>query len=393
MNNISESANSKSADLEVFFTMLDVPIYCNLLWSDRQAAVNCPKGDIKLAFCPNTGLITNVAFDPNKLDYDQDYENSLHYSPKFQQYAQALAEDLVKRHQLKQKNIIEIGCGKGDFLISLCELGDNRGVGFDPSYVPRNEHEPWRDRVQFIQDFYSQRYQTYSADFICCRHTLEHVSDPDKILQPLRKAIGDRLETVIFFEVPNAIDTFRRLAVWDIIYEHCCYFVPASLVQAFVNNGFEVKRVNEVFNGQFLCLEALPVSSDRGKTKVEVEPLDTIQEDIATFTNKFNNKLAFWSDKLAHVAQKSRKAVAWGAGSKGVTFLNLLKEHDTVEYIVDLNPRKQGKYVAGSGQEIVAPEFLTKYQPELIIIMNPIYETEIRQLTRDLGLNPEFMCV
>jgi SAM-dependent methyltransferase len=393
MNHISESANPKSADLDVFFTMLDVPIYCNLLWSDRQTAINCPKGDIKLAFCPDTGLITNVAFDPNKLDYDQDYENSLHYSPKFQQYAQSLAEDLIQRHQLKQKNIIEIGCGKGDFLISLCELGDNRGVGFDPSYVPRSEHESLGDRVQFIQDFYSQRYQSYSADFICCRHTLEHVSDPDKILQALRKAIGDRLETVIFFEVPNALDTFRHLAVWDIIYEHCCYFVPASLVRAFVNNGFEVTRVNEVFNGQFLCLEALPVSSDKGDTAVQVEPLETIREDLATFTSKFNDKLAFWSDKLAQIARKGQKAVAWGAGSKGVTFLNLLKEHDSVEYIVDLNPRKQGKYVAGSGQEIIAPELLKEYQPELVIIMNPIYESEIRQLTLDLGLNPEFMCV
>lgn len=393
MNHISESANPKSADLEVFFTMLDVPIYCNLLWSDRQAALNCPKGDIKLAFCSDTGLITNVAFDPNKLDYDQDYENSLHYSPKFQQYAQSLAQDLVQRHQLKQKDIIEIGCGKGDFLISLCELGDNRGVGFDPSYVPRSEHEPLSDRVQFIQDFYSELYQTYSADFICCRHTLEHVTDPVKLLQPLRKAIGDRLETVIFFEVPNALDTFRHLAVWDIIYEHCCYFVPASLVKAFVDGGFEVKQVKEVFNGQFLCLEALPVSSDKGTAAVEVEPLETIRQDLATFTSKFNDKLAFWSDKLAQIRQKGQKAVAWGAGSKGVTFLNLLKEHDTVEYIVDLNPRKQGKYVAGSGQQIVAPEFLKEYQPELVIIMNPIYELEIRQLTRDLGLNSEFICV
>jgi SAM-dependent methyltransferase len=393
MNYLSESIKEKSTDLEVFFTMMDVPIYCNLLWSERQAALNCPKGDIKLAFCPQTGLITNVAFDPNKLDYDQDYENSLHYSPRFQAYAQSLAEDLVKRHQLEEKEIIEIGCGKGDFLISLCQLGNNHGVGFDPSYVSRDEHKPLADRVEFIQDFYSEAYDNYQADFICCRHALEHVQDPADLLKPLRKAIGDRLETVIFFEVPNALYTFRHLAVWDIIYEHCCYFVPASLVQAFVNHGFTVNHVEEVFESQFLCLEAVPAREQIGNVTAKFEPLEALRQDLESFSSKFANKLTFWSEKLAQIVQQGKKAVAWGAGSKGVTFLNLLKENNTIEYIVDLNPRKQGKYVAGSGQQIIAPEFLSEYQPDLIIIMNPIYEQEIRQKVTNLGLNPEFLLV
>ncbi|OLT57853.1 hypothetical protein [Moorena bouillonii] len=53
-----------SADLEVFFEMLAVPVYCNLLWRSRQTAQNCPKGDIKLGFCPSCGFISNLAFDP-----------------------------------------------------------------------------------------------------------------------------------------------------------------------------------------------------------------------------------------------------------------------------------------------------------------------------------------
>jgi hypothetical protein len=60
---------------------------------------------------------------------------------------------------------------------------------------------------------------------------------------------------------------------------------------------------------------------------------------------------------------------------------------------VDLNPRKQGMYIAGVGQKIVYPEFLQDYQPEIIIIMNPIYEQEIRQLTDNLGLKPELILV
>jgi SAM-dependent methyltransferase len=396
MNDTSKQINTVEVPptLEVFFEMLNVPIYCNLLWSEREAAINCPKGDIKLVFDPQSGLIYNAGFDATKLDYDRDYENSLHYSSRFQEYAHSLAEDLVKRHQLDRKDIIEIGCGKGDFLISLCELGNSRGVGFDPTYVPRSEHEHMSEQVQIIQDYYSDKYQDYQADLICCRHTLEHILNPDDLLQSLRKAIGDRLNTEVFFEVPNGLHSFRNMAIWDIIYEHCCYFVPISLIKAFVANGFEVKDVRETFDGQFLCLEALPVELDRiaSNSSDDSQEIKALKNDLDEFTSKFQSIVTTWREKLAKIAQKAQKVVVWGAGSKGVTFLNIFNDGD-IEYIVDLNPRKQGMYLPGSGQKIVPPEFLQDYQPDLVIIMNPIYEEEIRQLTASLGVNAELICV
>jgi hypothetical protein len=75
--------------------------------------------------------------------------------------------------------------------------------------------------------------------------------------------------------------------------------------------------------------------------------------------------------------------VVWGGGSKGVMFLNTLRPERGVEYMVDINPRKRGMYVAGTGQQIVSPEFLRAYRPDTVIIMNAIYGEEIRgQLDR-----------
>jgi len=105
--------------------MLDVPVYCNF-WTEQQSARNCPRADIKLAFCPVCGFITNVSFNTILLKYAQNYENSLHYSPRFQDYAQSLAGQLVN-HNLHDKDIIGIGSGKGIFIM-LCELGNNRAV-------------------------------------------------------------------------------------------------------------------------------------------------------------------------------------------------------------------------------------------------------------------------
>jgi hypothetical protein len=91
--------------------------------------------------------------------------------------------------------------------------------------------------------------------------------------------------------------------------------------------------------------------------------------------------------------QAGKKAVIWGAGSKGITFLNTMGSASLIEYAVDLNPRKQGMFITGSGQQIVAPQFLQSYQPDVIFVMNAIYRQEIEQMVADLGLTVEFVCM
>ena len=96
--------------------------------------------------------------------------------------------------------------------------------------------------------------------------------------------------------------------------------------------------------------------------------------------------------KLEKIEGRGQRVVVWGAGSKGVTFLNTLNNL-SIEYVVDINPRKQGMYLPGTGQMIVPPAFLRDYQPAVIIVMNPIYKSAIRQLTKKLGLTTKFMYV
>jgi hypothetical protein len=90
--------------------------------------------------------------------------------------------------------------------------------------------------------------------------------------------------------------------------------------------------------------------------------------------------------RLEEGVKSKQRLVIWGGGSKGVTFLNALKAEREVEYVVDVNPRKQGRFVAGTGQEIVAPEFLVDYGPHAVLVMNPIYEGEIRRRLNELGV-------
>ena len=382
-----------ASDWEVFFEMLSLPIFCNVLWSEQQVARDCDRGDIRLSFCRHCGFIGNRDFDPSLLTYAESYENSLDFSPRFQAYARNLATKLISDYDLHRKKIIEIGCGKGDFLVSLCEMGNNYGVGFDPTYVPLPEHKKLSDRVQFIQDFYSEKYSEYQSDFIVCRHTLEHVQYPPALLNSLRHVIGDRVNTSVFFEVPNGLDTFRHMAIWDIIYEHCCYFTPVSLIYAFAQSGFQIDRLSQEFQGQFLCLEAVPRNQKDNPLADLTREVAQLADDIDAFKINFQNKIQAWQEKLNQTIDEGRRAVVWGAGSKGVTFLNLLKTRDHIEYVVDINPRKQGMYVAGTGQKIIAPEELVAHCPDDVFIMNSIYKDEIQQNLANLGLQPELMCV
>ena len=81
--------------------------------------------------------------------------------------------------------------------------------------------------------------------------------------------------------------------------------------------------------------------------------------------------------------------VIWGAGSKGVSFLNTVDPDGTIRYAVDINTRKQGRHVAGSGQEIVGPDDLVAISPAKVVVMNPNYRVEIETGLRARGLTAE----
>ena len=72
-----------------------------------------------------------------------------------------------------------------------------------------------------------------------------------------------------------------------------------------------------------------------------------------------------------------------------MAFLTTLNVRDEIAYAVDINPHKHGTFMAGTGQEIVAPEFLREYRPDMVIVMNSIYCAEIRRELDRMGVEAE----
>jgi 2-polyprenyl-3-methyl-5-hydroxy-6-metoxy-1,4-benzoquinol methylase len=361
-----------SQEIDEFLHIPAVPVHCNRLWDSYSAAVAAPRGEIRLVFCLTCCHVFNQAFDPSLVEYDPEYENSLFFSPRFRQYAQSLAVSLVRRYDLHRKTILEVGSGTGEFLRLLCELGENDGLGFDPSYGPEGQ-QPTRGSIQYFPEFFTRDQLNRHFDFGVCRHVLEHLDQPGKLLDILRV-----VNSTLFFEVPNAIFTLRDLGVWDIIYEHFSYYTPVSLIKIFQRGGYGIQRIADTFNGQFLTIEAIPSEQSDLIFENSMASSSEIKEWVAAFSGQYQRQLAFWDREITKMRAKNQRVVVWGAGSKGITFLNALPTSKLIKFIVDINPRKLDRYIPGAGQKIVAPEFLKALQPDTVILMNPNYQDEIR---------------
>ena len=379
---------------EVFFELKQTPVNVCVQWPTREEALRCARGDIRLAFCGQCGFVWNEAFDAGLLDYSQAYENSLFCSELYEQYTRQLLGRLIDRYALVGKTMIDIGCGKGDFLYMFCELSGGRGIGFDTSYEEVADDHGLGERVEIIRDFYSEAYKDYQADVVASRYVFEHIEEPGRFLETVRSAIGQRRRAVVYFEVPNVSLILRELCIWDIIYEHCSYFGASALREVFERHGFEVLDVYEGYGGQFLAIEArvkegrtAEVTTGQGRQG----ELERMRGEVERFREQYEQLLALWRGRLAGWAAKGKRAVLWGAGSKGVGLLNALGVTEQIKYIVDINPRKAGKYVAGTGQRIVGPEFLREERPDVIILPNPIYREEIAARVSELGLQAEFI--
>ena len=371
-----------------FFDLRNVPVFCNVLWEEKKRAAGAAKGDVKLVCCEGCGLIYNTAFEASKVEYAPDYENALHFSKSFQAFAAQLAEGLVARHGLTGKTVAEIGCGDGYFLKQMVRAGASRGIGFDPSMEQQDKRGFMDESVEIVPKAFQAGNLPTHFDLVICRHVLEHLRDPLGLLAGIREATGRR-QSALYFEVPNTGWILQSCSLWDFIYEHYTYWTGPTLEALFARAGFHILKTDTGFGDQFLMIEAVAGGNAAAPVRAEGD----IGEQAANcqrFGEAAKMHLDRWQHDLGGFADSGRKVAVWGAGSKGVTFVNAVPAaHEAVACLVDLNPRKQGKFVAGSAHPILAPERLAELRPDVVIIPNALYEQEIGAELSKMGVEAE----
>ena len=125
----------------------------------------------------------------------------------------------------------------------------------------------------------------------------------------------------------------------------------------------------------------------------EEDDLPTVESAVRAFADRCGSVMQHWQNTIDQIVKDGGRPVVWGSGSKGVSFLTTLGVGKAIEYVVDINPHRHGKFMPGSGQPIVGPDMLADYAPTHVIVMNPIYCDEIGRDLERLGISASLLAV
>jgi SAM-dependent methyltransferase len=371
-----------------FLDLGDVPVFCNVQWATREEALAAASGPLALSACLDCGHVFNHAFDAARLAYAPGYENSQHASSVFRSYAERLVDRLVDQYGIRNRAVVDIGCGRGDLLAMLCERGGNNGFGFDPSYAGMTAADGNR-RFTVRREFFGPEHAAaIRPALVSCRHVLEHVEDPVDFLRTLRTTMEACGDAVLYLEVPSGEELLVSLGLWDYLYEHVSYFSAQSLEAVLNTAGFEVLAMRRDFGGQFLCADARIAA----RTSTLQPSIGQSEAFVRSAAQGMLGRLQRWRQWTSELPTGGEVAL-WGAGSKGVMFLNLLGLNTSgkIDRVVDQNVDKHGRFVSGTGQAIVSPEGLKGSEVDQVVLMNGIYAAEIRARMQVLAINPKLV--
>lgn len=338
-----------------------LPVFQNRMFRTQEEARECVRGDVVLVRDMETGLIFNQAFRQELMQYDADYQNEQAVSSVFREHLHEVSS-IISKH-FHNQTLIEVGCGKGYFLEHLSALGF-KITGLDPTY---EESSPNVIKAYFTPEI------GLSADGIILRHVLEHVQNPVDFLKHIADSNGGAGR--VYIEVPCFDWICKRRAWFDVFYEHVNYF----RISDFRRILGRVYEAGHIFGGQYLYVVADLASLGRPRLS---EPDDF--DFPADFLDTVVHYTGMIKAQRMENAQGRRRSIIWGGASKGVIFaLFMQRAGVSVDFVVDINTAKQGKYLAGTGLRVSSPdEVLVEVgQGSTICVMNENYLQEIRQMT------------
>ena len=378
------------ATLAPFADLGDIPVLCGVHWADPEAAEASPVGRMVLAYCPSCAYVRNVAFDPAVMVYDTTMDTNLHHSPAFQAFSADLVKHLADRYPLSGKRVLDVGCGQGEFLRELCHTAGCAGVGYDAMYA--GPEGPDASGAEFHSGYAPRGAGLPEFDMVTSRHWFEHIDDPYEFLVDLRQRAGTR-PVYGYLEVPDACYDLST-AGWEVIYPHVSYFDAYSLVRIVQRAGWRVEDTGTLFGGMFRFIEmSANVDGDRKGTEPVPGPADRARQlaAVATFRERHEAERAAWRQRIGELVERGARPVLWGAGSRGVQFLTFADADQRLAAVVDVNPRKWGRYLPVTAHRVDPPETLSTLNPQAVIITNPSYRNEIAADLKRLGVEAELL--
>jgi len=372
-----------SADLTSFFGDNGVPaIRGDFLFATCEDALECPRGDLELALCRSCGTVSNLRFDERRI-LQQPFGERMH-SQRLVRFMIDTCDDQITKYGLGTgSTVLEIGCGSGEFLTLLCERAGCDGIGVDPAHANGNVPLPSSNAVRFVQDAYGPACSHLRADYVYSRRAIEELAGVSGFARELRETLGERRHVHLLFQLRDVESVLEHGAFWDLSFQQCTYFTRGSAAALLRRNRFHVVELYRAYGGQFVMIEARPA---REPTLARLSQEDDLQRMTALasdFAARVRTRTRQIEQLMEGACAEGADLCIWGAGPKCAALLHGLRAAAKRISVVDVDPARQGRFLAGSGIEVAAPETLARKRRGIVLLPNAICMEEVQgQLAR-----------
>jgi 2-polyprenyl-3-methyl-5-hydroxy-6-metoxy-1,4-benzoquinol methylase len=342
--------------MELFIEFPKYPKTISNLFNDPQSAKKSfiSISFLKCCFCNHVQIAEDMP-----QEFYEDYVMTVSHSKKMNDFQYEQAKYFIEKYNLRDKKVLEVGCGDGNFL-NILRASGVKAYGNEPS-------TPFRELAlkkglnvddKFVNENY--KHADIPFDAVISREVMEHVPAPVEFLRNIRKLL--KPEGHILIEVPNFEKAIRELRYYDMFPDHLSYFTKESLTAAMLLSGYSNVEIFYGMEDEFIYA----IAKNRSlSSSMLIKAKNSIQSEFEKLFNEYNY------------------IVVWGAGGKGISALGSLNDSSKIKYIVDSDPYKQGRYIPSAGILVKSPEDLfDDNEVELIVLTNLAYTDEILNILK-----------
>ena len=360
----------------------------DILLTAEQISEPEPRYPLEVAFCPQCSLMQLTSAAPPDHIYKEEYPYFTSALPGLLRHFQDSAREILKARQLDSSSyVVEAGSNDGYMLKVFAEQGI-QVLGVDPAPGPAKLAE--ESGITTICDFFSAKLaaklseESKPADVLLANNLLNLLPDPNDFPIAAKRLLKD--DGVAVVEVPYVVEMIDMCAYDNIFHQNRSYWSLTGLMNLFGRHGLFINQVERVptFGGSlrlWIGKQQHPAPTVDTLLQEENAKKVGLHEYYSSFAARAQRNRDNLVSRLRDYKAQGKSIAAYGAaGGMATTILSFTDiDAQIIDFAVDMNSFKHGKFTAGSHIEIYPTEKLVEDMPDYVLLLAWNYADEVLQ--------------